>query len=131
MIESGLAKLLATDSRYTAVCPAAPYPVLLPVLDESGLPALTYQVISSQPDATLDGASNVTEYRIQYDAWGKTYTGVKAVQDALRQVLDGYSGLLSDGTVVFDVIRDTASDLYEPDSRLYRVTSDYRVLFSQ
>ena len=129
MIEFGLMALIAADSRYTAVCSTAPYPVILPA--KPSLPALSYQGISGITDATMNGPSNLMELRIQFDCWATEYLQAKQLQTALREILDGFQGALPDGTWVYNILADTPADLYEPDSRYYRVTQDYRVQFNQ
>ena len=129
MIEAGLQAKVANDPTVSGLCGTRVYPVKLP--DSPTLPAVTYQGISTNPDSTMDGPSGFVEVRLQFDCWGETYGDAKTLQDAVRLALDGYTGLLSDGTAVFNVMLDTASDLYEPDSRLYRASTDYKVQFSQ
>ena len=128
-IETSLMGYLAIDSRYKAVCTASPYPLLLPT--DSTSPSLTYQTISATTDATMDGPLNLKEIRLQTDAWSQSYLDVKSLQDAVRAVINGLAMTLPDGTVVINVIEDDSGDLYEPDSRLFRARTDYRVQFSQ
>ena len=129
MIETSLHSYLANAQTLVSACAGRIEPVRLP--NDPSLPTLTYQVISTTPDATLDGPSGFMEKRIQFSSWGECYGDAKALDEALRTVLDGFSGLQPDGTLIFNVMLDTAADLYEPDSKLYHVSTDYKVQFSQ
>jgi hypothetical protein len=95
------------------------------------LPSVTYQTISSVAQYTNDGATGFTVNRIQIDVWSDGYISGKTLSEAIRNVLDGYSGVLSDGTQVLNIMRDNVSDLYENQAYLYRVQTDWLVQFNQ
>lgn len=129
MIEAGLFALLAADTQVQALCGTRIYPLLLP--DAPTLPAVTYQTISSVSGYTNDGQTDATKARIQMDVWAQSYMVAKSLAEAIRHVLDAYSGTLPDGTEVGNILRDNSTDLYEEQAFLYRVQTDWLVIFAQ
>ena len=125
MIESGLASLLLSNSTVTAIIADQISPLVLP--ESAKYPAVTYQVISSIAEYTNDGPAGFARTRIELNAWATTYGSSKAVAQAIRAVLDGYSGTLPDGTHVANAIVVNISDQFDSDARLYRVQTDYSV----
>lgn len=135
MLESGIAKLVAADAGVQTLIGANPcrfYPVLVP--EDPVYPCASYQVISETPNYTLDGDRGINQIRLQVDSWSggtesASYAAAKAVQVAIRDVLEGYSGQLPDGTRVAGIFVSNASDFYEQDGRCYRTFTDYMILF--
>lgn len=130
MIESNLVDLLRADATVTSIAADRIYPVLLP--DESTLPAITYQVIATTPLYALDERINLTRYRIQIDAWAKwpSYAQAKSLAEAIRVVLDGYSGPRPDGSRIDSIIQVGATDLFEPSGLIHRVMAEYIIQFA-
>lgn len=130
MIETNLVELLRADATVTSLVAARIYPVLLP--DESPLPAVTYQVIATTPLYALDERINLTRYRIQIDAWAAwpNYAQAKSLAEAIRVVLDGYSGSLPDGSRIDSIIQIGGTDLFEPSGNVHRVMAEYIILFA-
>jgi len=130
MIETNLVELLLADATVTSIIADRLYPVLLP--DESPLPAVTYQVISTTPLYALDGRINLTRYRIQIDVWAAwpNYAQAKTLAEAIRVVLDGYSGPQTDGSRIDSIIQAGATDLFEPGALLHRVMAEYIIQFA-
>jgi hypothetical protein len=129
MLEPGLVALLNSDSTVSSLCSARIYPLLLP--DSPVLPSVTYQTISSVSQYSNDGATGFTINRIQIDVWGSGYLSVKTLSEAIRSVLEDYTGVLSDGTQVLNIMRANVTDLYENQAYLYRVQTDWLVQFAQ
>ena len=76
----------------------------------------------------MDGSAETVK-RIQFDAWGTTYADVKNIQQALHNLLDGFSGVLSDGTAVRGTFRGVELDEFENDSLTYRTLTEYSFHF--
>lgn len=134
MLEVGIQNLVVANAGVQALLgnPARFYPVVVP--ENPDYPCATYQVISDAPAYLLDGSQSIEVKRIQIDTWSggptaATYSSVKAVQAAIRAVLEGFTGQLSDGTVVAVILVANSTDLYEQDARSYRTTTDYLVHF--
>lgn len=129
MIEAGLVSLLNGTSAITNLCAGRIYPVVMPELGQP--PCIVYQLVSSVSQYSNDGPSGFVTARMQLTAWAASYADAKALDAAVRAALDGYTGTLPDGTDVANVLIDNGLDYYEKDSRLFRVSTDYRVLYSQ
>jgi hypothetical protein len=129
MIESGLHALITADSRFAKLASDRLYPLLLP--EAAALPSATYQLISSVPEYTNDGPTRMVKARVQIDVWSDSYATCKTLTDALRVLLDGFTGTLPNGVAVSNIIRDNSSDYIEPVSRLYRVQTDWLVIYDE
>lgn len=100
------------------------YPIVLP--QDSTFPALTYQLISAPRELTHDGPSGVAWNRIQIDCWASTYLEAKQLATTVRRWLNGWRGRVGDEDV--QLMQNLNSrDLYEPETRLYRVSQDWGV----
>lgn len=124
-IETSIVSLLSTDSTLTALVASRIYPLLLS--EDTKLPAVTYQVISTVTDYSNDGATGLTMTRLQTDAWANSYAQCKAASDAIRHALGAFTGIVS-GVYIANVIRDNVTDYFDSASRLYRVQTDWKIL---
>jgi hypothetical protein len=135
MIEVGIAQLIAANAAVQALIgsPARLYPVLVP--EDPTYPCASYQLISEVPRYLIDGSSAMNQIRFQIDTWSgglqnASYLTAKAVQAAIRAVLEGFTGLLSDGSHVAWIEVVSARDLYEQNARCYRTSTDYMIYFN-
>jgi hypothetical protein len=85
-------------------------------------PVITYQTVSYIADYTVQGHSGWAQKRIVYNCWAASYLLSKQIQEALRLILSGYEGILTDGTQVFLIQIADGEDFFESDSRLYRAS---------
>lgn len=122
MIEEDLAAFLLAGAAVAALVENRLYP--LTIEQKAELPALTYQRISGPRVRSLKGPSKLAHPRFQIDCWGSTYGSAKTVAQAVRQRLDGYRGLMG-STSVGEVILESDTDDFEPDTGLYRVSMDF------
>lgn len=132
MIEQGIRDLLLANATVKGLLGTRLFPLVLP--EELAGAAATYQRISSTDFFTNDGPLGLTKTRLQIDCWcprstaGPGYGQVKALEAAIYALLNGYTGTLDDGTVVYETERDDVTDGYDPNSRLYRVQTDWMIL---
>jgi len=126
MIEAGITALLQADGTLSGLIGVRLYPVLVP--EAPTYPCLSYQMISGLPSYTFQGRE-CEQARMQFDAWSDTYGGCKTVQKALRDVLDVYSGTLTDGTKLLGAFRGIGIDFFEDVPRSYRVMREYILYF--
>jgi hypothetical protein len=98
--------------------------VVLP--DESQLPAVTYQRITTRRDYTNTGPVSLNRVRMQFDAWANTYAQTKQLQAALLAILEDRA--LYAETGIDSIMLDMVTDGYEHDARLYRVSLDFIIL---
>lgn len=126
MIEQGIVALLSANAGLTALVGAGIYPVEVP--EAAAMPCLSYQGVSASANYTLR-AAEYNRKRIQFDAWGSSYADTRNVLQGLRDALDGYSGILTDGTRVLACLRGIGIDDFESDSRLFRAMQEYIFTF--
>ena len=92
------------------------YPIVVPESSIKNTPYIVYQVISSQPQNTIDGKTGHEWVRVQIDVYHKSYD--KAVQlshDVVRAIDDNVHLSIYDGT----------EQLYESEQALFRQSIDY------
>lgn len=94
------------------------------------LPAIAFQRISTSRDRTADGPTGLVFARVQYDCWAPEFDQARAAAAAVRDALDGYAGQI-DGVDVQLVEIDDDRDDYFPDVKLFRVSVDAGVWFSE
>jgi len=92
------------------------YPLLAPVGVEK--PYIVYQVISNTPTVTLDGATGTEDRRVQIDGYATNYAGMKALEESIKTAM---------ADAAFINIPLLTSDLYESETKLYRILMDYTV----
>jgi hypothetical protein len=131
MLESGIQQLVVANAAVAALIGTRFYPVLVP--EDAIYPCASYQVISDVPDYRMADAG-IEVKRLQVDTWSggtssATYSAARAVQAAIRAVLELYRGTLPSGTVVAGIFVANSQDEFEQDARSFRTTTDYMVHF--
>jgi hypothetical protein len=107
-------------------------PVLLP--EDSVLPAMTYKLIYGRGQQTLK-TSGAQKVRVEFNAYASAVTGTydQAAQarEALRCLLNQFSGTLSDGTILNNVeLVNSGTDFFENDTRQFRCMSEFYLYFN-
>ena len=116
-LESKLYTLLSGDASVSALVVARIYPVVLP--QSVTLPAITYSRISGGQVNSLSGYSGLEQPRIQVDAWATTHVVVKELRDAVHAAMNG--------ATTFRALLESDMDLYEDDTKIYRISMDFFV----
>jgi hypothetical protein len=128
--ESAIRSALLADPAVAALVGARVVPMKLPQKPE--LPAIVYQRISTPGDPpALDGAKVAPRIRVQLSLWAGTFDEARQLAAAVDARLNGYSGANGDGTSLRLVWLANLSDDYEPETGLYRVIADYRVIHTE
>lgn len=97
------------------------------VLDEeASLPALTYKVVDSIPDVTMDGPTGKTVSRMQIDVWALSFADAKAFVRQVQQRLDGHEGIDGQGDKHKFYFEDV-EQLYEQDPKIFHHAIDFKV----
>jgi hypothetical protein len=107
------------SSIYTAIKTLASgrvYPIVLP--DTATLPAIIYQRISSVPVTSLDGDTGLDSVRIQISVWSTTYKEAKELSETVRATLNASA---------LKIVTENDTDDYEPETKRFRVLTDYVV----
>lgn len=97
------------------------YPLRLP--EGCALPALTYQVMTGR-ELHL---ANYVEPSIMLTSWSKDHAAVIAVDDQVRDALEGFHGMM--GAVHVRCQVGAPSDTHEPDTGLYSRRREARPLY--
>lgn len=90
-------------------------------------PMITYQRIASTTSRTMEGLAGPHRPRIQIDCWATSYVTAKQMAEAVRQSLEGWRQAAGANEAIRGTFLDGDRDLYEPDTKLHRVSSDFFV----
>jgi hypothetical protein len=91
------------------------YPLLAP--QNAELPRITFARVANAPVNSLSGSSGLDAVRVQVDAWAKTFLGAKELAAEVRTAMEGAS---------FKGLLQNDFDTYEPETKTYRVSLDFR-----
>jgi Protein of unknown function (DUF3168) len=136
MLEKGLRDLLINDVNVGPMVggTASPFtpgqrvrPMLLP--EGTNFPAIVYQVVATNPLTSMDGVNALQMKRMQIDCYGQTAVAAKTLAQAVHNALDGYRGVLSEGTVVQSCLPNQDVDEFEFDPQVFRVACDFNIRF--
>jgi len=131
-IESGLRDLLTGDAAVSALVGRRVFPA--PAPQDTAWPFVTWQRISGLRDQTLDGPSGMALPVFQIDIWcdsreqlqgASSYMPARAIADAVRRLLDGYTGMIGGNRAVVMLLDER--DLSEDEPRITRVSMDFRI----
>lgn len=128
LIEEALQGYLEGHAGVSALVSNRVYPSML--RQNSTLPAVTYTRISGEHDYVHRGPIGRARPRFQIDAWGSTYANVKSVAEQVKLAMMAFIGTFS-GVVVQDTKARGEIDLFEPDTRIYRVSATYEVTHTE
>jgi hypothetical protein len=123
MIEQAIRYILVNDATVKAITTHC-WPVMIP--QDATYPLILYTRISGERDHVLQGPSGMAHPRFQLDAFAETYTGAKALANAIREALDGYRGTAA-GTRIGSCLIDSERDIYESEIEIYRISQDYMI----
>lgn len=135
-IRSALFTYLAGKAGVTAIVGTSPvriYPVVRP--QGGDMPALTYARMSGGHDHNLQGSSGTAIPTFELDCFGDTYAQADALAEAIRQVMQGFSGTMG-SVAVKSVILDDESDGYDPpeddsDRGAFYISLKYRIRYTE
>jgi hypothetical protein len=132
MIEQGIQMLVQADVAVLALCPVGGFLGSLP--KDQPRPSWAFKVISSAKlSQTLSRQRQVLQERWQIDCYGDTPDTTVLLGIALDNVLEEYSGTLSDpdATTVQWITRVDLSDFFDDAARSYRRCLEYQLTFTR
>ena len=124
MIEEQIFSILTADSGLSAIVDSRIYPMSIP--QEGRTPCIVYQKITGPRLYDHGGESGLAYPRFQFSCWANSYSGAKALADALRSAFSAYSDRSATVPVHVAFIEAELDD-YEPETKLYRRIMDFRV----
>ena len=125
MLEEALYTYLTSQTALTALVATRIYPEVIP--QNSALPAIAYQRVSTLPITSRDGGGELRQVRLQFDVLAPEVKTVWQVTTVLEGVLIGFKQAAAPRVDV--VFLDNRSDLYESETRNYRVSVDALVWY--
>lgn len=99
---------LADGGAWYAVCTASPVPSEY----------IAWQRVASSPNVSLGGPSDLQNTRVQIDIYARTVARAAAIEAAVEAAMAG-SSIVN--------VPLASQDIFEPDTRLFRVIKDYSV----
>jgi hypothetical protein len=124
---SGIVALLAGEETISGLVGNRISPILIP--EGCTLPAVSYQVVGGSSAPTFN-TSGMQKLRVQFDCHARHYKIADAVREALRSFLNGYYGLLADGTYLQNAEFLQPIDYFDNDSRQYRCGLEFYLYFT-
>jgi len=110
-LETALVYMMCNDEDISAIVGVKVFPVI--ISRSALLPVITYQLIDSDYDYTLDGSINLVRCRYQLNCWAVTYKVARQLGNAVKALFDAYSGTVLDIPIRRIEIADE-SDMVEP-----------------
>jgi hypothetical protein len=92
-------------------------------------PLIEFKEIAGKANPTWD-TSGMQRDRFQFDCYGERKSDAALLRDALRKTLNGYNGLLSDGTLLQNAILINKGSSYSDDPRIYSCTLEFYLLYN-
>ena len=86
-----------------------------------------YQRIGTERDHAMGADTGLTDTRIQVTSWGKHYASAQAIAEAVRGVLQDYSGTAADVVIQRIFLEAEWSRGYDADARLWGHIQYYHV----
>lgn len=115
MTESQVYSLLKNNATLNTLISGRIYPLVAP--QNVSYPYMTYQVVSGIRMQCLKGNIYQGNFRFQIDVWGKTYSNVKAISEAVKDCLVGF----------LDSNSINIMDGYENETQLFRQIIDFKI----
>lgn len=90
-------------------------------------PYIVVTKVSGVREHSHDGGTGLAHPRFQLAVFGTTYSSCKTIAAAIQAALQGYSGTMggAGGVSVDAVFYENETDLYESDTALFSVITDY------
>lgn len=108
MIEQRIVAMMAATPAITNAVGQRISPVIL--RQETALPALVYRRLASDPEYTLAGRAGWRTVTLQAVCWATDYADARALAEAVRELLDGYSETSDVGSIRFISAADGADE---------------------
>jgi hypothetical protein len=98
-----------------------------PLAKGETLPAVTYMDVDEPGSYSNDGPNCLVKARYQLSHWAQSKEEAARVERATRGVVDGYRGAWPGGLRIMGVFGRATRSMYEPETKLWRVISDYQI----
>ena len=134
MIEFSLIAFLKGNQNIAGIVGPRIYPDVIPN-GSANYQAVAIQTISDVREYTMAGESGPVYVRIQVSSWARSRTVARQLDDAIRQLLSGYSGTAASDTIQSSFAQNRR-DVVEPDpeneaARVYGCQRDFLIGFTE
>lgn len=140
MILAGVVALIVqAGSGLEAITASRIYPGTLPENIGATLatvgPAIVFKIVGGNSDATID-SDGMQKLRVQFDCYAvgtstaSGYTAANSVREALRELLNGYQGMLPDGSFLDNADLIESRDAFMNEARQYVAEIEFYLLFT-
>jgi Protein of unknown function (DUF3168) len=127
VIEAGIFNLLSTTAAITAICGERIFPDVLPKAPTQ--PSLTYHFVGGTQDPTFT-TRGMQRWRLEIVAEAPTAAGAIGLRNAVIAALNGYQGMLSDGTFLQNCDFLQLMDAYDHEALIYRRMVEFYLYFT-
>lgn len=110
-IDGAIYVTLAADSTTTNLVSTRIYKQRAP--QSGSIPYVAFWIVTQDIDQAFSGATGLYTSQIQIDCRSQSYSGAKAISNAVRDALEGLSGTV-DNTVIQSLGVERLADIYEP-----------------
>lgn len=117
MIQQQIFTVLSGNEAVTDIVGTRIYPLRIP--QRGSLPAVVYQIITTDPVNSLDGDSGLDLLRLQIKTWADKYEDAQALAVAVRNALNGAGS--------FKIRTVFKEDDQDPETLSYCVIAQYSV----
>ena len=132
-IKSALASYLKSKPELVALVSDRIWPVALP--QKKPRPAITYRRLPSGHDHTLTSSAGTSLATFRIASYGDSYEDADLVAEAVRSVMQGFSGVFVSTKVNSVVLGDESDDFFEPQDGsslgVYVVNLDFRIRYAE
>lgn len=128
MIEEAINSRLAGYAGLSALVSTRIYPVI--AAQGATPPYVVHSRISGVRESAMGADTGVARARVQVSSYGLTYSSAKNVAKQSRLALQRYSGTIG-ADEILAIFVENDIDLYEEDTRLFHVASDYLVFYRE
>jgi hypothetical protein len=118
------AKVLA-DPAVAELVGARMYPLIL--AQKCPFPALVYSILNTPIERSLDGPSGLVHPGFQIECYAEIHAGARTLADAVRVLLDGFSGVLEGDTVIQWIRCLDDRDRFGEETPVYCTVLDFEV----
>lgn len=132
MITLAVKSLMQGNSTLNGVLSGRYYPNAIP--QNPTYPLITFRLADGKTQYTLDNKQAHKDI-VQVDIWAKAgeYTSIKTIENYVKNVLSGYSGIVTmagDDINILVSMLSRAEDLYDPDTEgVHRVSLDFTIWY--
>lgn len=126
VLEHAFKEVVEGDATLSGLLGANFHALLVP--ENASFPAVTFQRIDGQSEATTDGLSNLRRSGIQFDCYAEKYGDACGLANAVRDLFDNKRHEVVGGEIFGDLQAqrdDYDREREEKGKRLYRISLDF------